>query len=53
MVGIIFHTVHSVFEQQCLIGCDTANTDNSFAAFLEEYTALMFHVLYTIKEKAA
>lgn len=48
MAGIMFHTVHSVFEQQRLIECDTVNT-----AFLEEYTALIFRVYNTIKVKAA
>ena len=53
MAGIIFHTVHSVFEQQCLIGCDTACTDNSMPTFLEETTALIFRVHSTINVKAA
>jgi len=53
MAGIIFHTVHSVFEQQCLVGCDTVYTDNSMPAFLEKSTAFIFHVHSTIDVKAA
>jgi hypothetical protein len=52
MASIIFHTVRSVFEQQCLTGCDTASADNSLPAFLEKYTALIFRVHSTINVKA-
>jgi len=53
MAGIIFHTVHSAFEQQCLVGCDTVCTDNSMPAFLEEFTACIFRVRSAINVKAA